>query len=370
MRRVLRSTVSTALAIALFAAVPWPASAEAPGDTISATEPSSYDLPEGGTVVFNPTDPAGTGATVDVATLETSGATAATADGTVTAIGDGVDVSATSPTGEDITSLQHEVTIIPGTEDQPATDEMTPAIELTFPVSAADIAGIDPATLGVYSRESADDPWTWVPSAYDSDLGAVVAQSDHLSEFTVMGAPAVAASACRPPGSLLDPDDLVGGRLERRPLQRACSSATSVATSSQDELVDECSTRTCLITRDASSRRVARRRARTSSRNFERGHRHDARLQRVQLVPRGTANDAPGARADGGIVAWSANNAASTGLANTGQDRDREVTRAARTRAAVNPTDCFAVLCVRQSVPGTYAARSSCCSSTTTTTGR
>ena len=137
--------------------------------------------------MFKPTDPAGTGATVDVATLDTTGATAETAetaDGTVTAIGDGVEISATAPSGADISSLQHDVTIIPGTDDGPATDEVTPAIELTFPVSAEDIAGIDLATLGVYSREESGDPWTSVPSAYDPALGAVVAQSDHLSEFT------------------------------------------------------------------------------------------------------------------------------------------------------------------------------------------
>jgi hypothetical protein len=176
MSLVLRSLLSAVLAVALSASLVIPAQAEDPGDTLSASEPSTFELPDGGTVVFNPTDPAGTGATVDVAALDTSGATAETGEGPVAAIGPGVEITATAPDGEDISVLEHEVAITPATDDQPAIGEMTPAIELSFPVTAADISGIDIATLGVYSRDSADDEWTWVPSAYDPILGAVIAQ--------------------------------------------------------------------------------------------------------------------------------------------------------------------------------------------------
>ncbi len=239
MRRLFRSSLSAVLAFALLAAVPVPADAEAPDDTISADAPSAFDLPDGGTVVFNPTDPAGAGATVEVAALETSGATATTEAGTVTALGDGVDISATSPDGEDITVLEHEITIIPPAEEGlPATDEMTPAIELTFPVSAEEIAGIDLATLGVYSREDVGAPWVWVPSAYDPDRGAVVAQSDHLSEFTVMGAPA--SSATPGPRIVLDPDADVGWATRGGVTLSEGERNDALTIRVRDRLVDDC----------------------------------------------------------------------------------------------------------------------------------
>lgn len=42
----------------------------------------------------------------------------------------------------------------------------------------------------MYSREGAGDLWLRLPSVYDPEFGKVTAQSDHLSEFTVMGATA------------------------------------------------------------------------------------------------------------------------------------------------------------------------------------
>ncbi len=252
MRLTLRAFVSGLLSFALLAAIPVPASADPVDETLSADSASTFDLPDGGEAVFNPTDPRGVGATVEVEPVETDGATAVTPDGIVVALGDGVDITATSPTGEDIPSLEHEITIIPPEDDQsPATDEMTPAIELTFPVSLEEIEGIDLATLGVYSRESVDDSWVWVPSAYDPDLGAVVAQSDHLSEFTVMGASAAAASGATVPRIALDPDNDVGwgwwnghreGELEH-------SYAVSLLVK---EMLEETCQAEVLITRDAS----------------------------------------------------------------------------------------------------------------------
>ena len=348
MRRALRSTVSTFLAIALFAAVPWPASAASPGDTISATEPSSYNLPEGGTVVFNPTDPAGTGATVDVAALDTSEASAVTAGGTVTAIGNGVDVSATSPGGEDITSLKHGVTIVPGTEDQPATDEVTPAIELTFPVSAADIAGIDPATLGVYSREKPKDPWTWVPSAYDRALGAVVAQSDHLSEFTVMGA-AASAQAAATPKIALDPDDLMGRAKWNGTVYNELQFSSAVASAVKTKLENECSA-DVLITRDASQPIVSR----TTRANLISNFGADIAMTLAFNTYNTSQTDGIarpwGIESDGGILAWSANNAASIGLGNNIKSDIVDYTGRSNTRR-LNPTTALPYSALVNSAP-------------------
>ncbi len=318
MRHVMRSTVSTVVAVAVLASVPVAAQADAPDDTVSATEPSSYDLPEGGTVVFNPTDPAGAGATVKVTKLEESDASANTIDGVVTAIGDAVDVTATSPSGEDITSLQHEVTITPGTQDEPPTDEVTPAIELTFPVSQKDLDGIDLATLGVYSRESADEEWTWVPSAYDPDLGAVVAQSDHLSEFTVMGAPAApTVSEPKPalPKVALDPDNLIGRALWHDHVYNELEFSYAVAANVKTRLEDECSAEV-LITRTDSEPIVARTTRANRISAFGADIAMTLAFNTNNAAPDGIARPWGTAR-DGGVVAWSANNAASRSLGNS-----------------------------------------------------
>ena len=337
MRCSMRSVLSAVLAAALLMVVPFPADADETGDVISADEPSAFDLPDGGTVVFNPTDPAGAGATVEVVPLETSGATATTANGDVTAIGDGVDISATSPSGEDIARLEHEVIITPSAEEGlPATDEMTPAIELTFPLTADDIAGIDLATLGVYSREGAGDPWTWVPSAYDADLGAVVAQSDHLSEFTVMGAPEDPAAGDPAAGDptptptpspspepdpgpdlprvALDPDDLIGRAKWNGTTYNELQFSAAVAAAVKTKLEDECSAEV-LVTRDASTPIMSRTTRANLITNFDADIAMTLAFNVYNTAPDGIARPW-GVRKDGGIVAWSASNGPSIQLGN------------------------------------------------------
>ncbi|MCB2411983.1 DUF6531 domain-containing protein [Demequina sp. TTPB684] len=340
MRRSLRSTVSAVVAGALLVAVPVAVEADEPDGTLSATDPSSYDLPEGGTVVFNPTDPAGTGATVEVATLDTSGATAAAADGEVAAIGDGVEITATTPGGDDITVLEHDVVITPATEELPALNEVTPAIELTFPVLPENIEGIDLSTLGVYSRENADEPWVWVPSAYDPELGAVVAQSDHLSEFTVMGSQqnAMAATAAGQgvPRIALDPDDLVGKARWNGTNYNELQFSASVATEVKNRLVAECSAEV-LITRDASTPFVNRTTRANLIRNFDADIAMTLAFNTYNTAPDGIARPW-GIESDGGIVAWSANNSASIGLGNSIKSNIANYTgRSDRRR--LNPTD-------------------------------
>ena len=315
MLSLLRQTVSAVLAFALLAAVPTAAHAEAPERHHFGYRSVDYDLPDGGTVVFNPTDPAGAGATVDIEELNTEGATADTPEGAVSAIGDGVDIKATSPAGDNITNLEHQVTIIPGTEDEPPTGEMTAAIELTFPVTSEDIAGIDPSSLGVYSRESADEEWTWVPSAYDPDLGAVVAQSDHLSEFTVMGAPASASpTGAAVPRIALDPDDLIGRAKWNGHTYNELQFSYSVATAVKARLEEQCSAEV-LITRTDAQPIVSRTTRANRISNFDADIAMTLAFNTYNTAPDGIARPW-GIERDGGIVAWSANNSASRRLGN------------------------------------------------------
>ena len=320
MQRALRSMSSMTLASAFLVVLAMPATAgtQSTDNTISASEPSSFEIPGGGTVVFNPTDPNAVGASVDVAPLNVAGATAQTPGGDVVAIGDGVEVTVTSPAGDSVTSIEHAVTITPGSADGPAVADLTPAIELTFPVAEADIAGIDRATLGVYSRETADEPWVWVPSAYDAERGAVVAQSDHLSEFTVMGAPVEQDSTSngRAPRIALDPDDLVGRALWNGQVYNELQFSYAVATEVQARLQAECSAEV-LITRTADDAVVSRTTRANLIKNF------DADI--AMTLAFNTYNSSPtdgiarpwGIEQDGGVIAWAANNSASTMLGNS-----------------------------------------------------
>lgn len=63
---------------------------------------------------------------------------------------------------------------------------------------------IDPASVRVMTRENAGEAWTELPSYFDPETKRVRAESDHLSQFVVIGTPFVP-----PPGPrvVLDPDD-------------------------------------------------------------------------------------------------------------------------------------------------------------------
>ena len=318
MRSSVRVSISGVLSFALLAAISVPANADPVDETLTADSASTFDLPDGGEAVFNPTDPRGVGATVEVTPVEMDGATAVTPDGIVVAlVGDGVDISATSPTGEDIAVLQHGVEIIAPPEGESGyVDEMTPAIELTFPVAPEDLAGLDLTTLGVYSRENANDPWVWVPSAYDSDLGAVVAQTDHLSEFTVMGAPAAApAASTQLPRIALDPDNLVGRALWNGQVVNELTYSYAVAQAVEAELESTCGAEV-MITRTSSTPTVSRTTRANLIRNFNADIAMTLAFNTYNVNPATGIAEPWGVRGDGGVVAYAASNSPSLALGN------------------------------------------------------
>lgn len=147
-------------------------------------------------------------------------------DLSLTAAGDAAEVSAASETGGTVVGAAVEITALQGdgsevtefpAEVETVTDEhgvestaaITPGIALGFDVDQAAVrqAGLDPATLRIYTRESDGEPWLQLPSYFDADEGRVVGESDHLSQFVVIGVKFVP-----PPGPriVLDPDDDYG----------------------------------------------------------------------------------------------------------------------------------------------------------------
>ena len=255
MFRCARAAMGGLVVLALVVAGSATAIAAEPGPVLTPGQNLAVELPDGASADFHPVDPAASGGEVQAVQLDVHVATAVSADGTVSALGEGVQISAKAPDGTGLTSFQHDVTVQPATKDTPAyVSDFIAGVELTFPVTAEQLAGVDPATLGIWSRESATDKWTWVPSAYDPKLGAVVAQSDHLSEFALMAAPAAATTG---PRIALDPDDNLGHALWNGTVYGELPLSYDVATQVKAKLESECGA-DVLITRDASTAFVSR----------------------------------------------------------------------------------------------------------------
>ncbi len=314
MSTAVRFALTTTLTAALVAGVVTPVYATDDSLLVEG-ESTSIALPEGGEVDFNVVDQATDGATVEAEPIEVEGATAETADGAVVSLTDGVSIVATDAVGGDVTEFEHQVTVVEETEDTPAyVSEFVPAIELTFPISEEQLSEVDVASLGVYSRESEDDEWTWVPSAYDPELGAVVAQSDHLSEFIVMAAPAAAVPDPTIPRIALDPDDALGRALWNGHVYNELQFSHAVATAVKARLENECLAEV-LITRNSSTAFVARTTRSNRIRNFDADIAMTLAFNNYNTASDGIARPW-GISRDGGVVAWSASNSASTRLGN------------------------------------------------------
>ncbi len=314
MHTVARSILTAMLTAALAIGVVTPVYA-VDDSLLLEGESTTIALPDGGEADFNVVDQATDGASVEAEPIAVEGATAETIDGDVFALSDGVSIVATDAAGEDISDFEHDVTIVEATEDTPAyVSEFIPAIELTFPISEEQLAEVDVASLGVYSRESEDDEWQWVPSAYDAELGAVVAQSDHLSEFTVMAAPAAVAPDPTVPRIALDPDDALGKALWNGTVYNELQFSHAVATAVKARLENECLAEV-LITRNSSTAFVARTTRSNRIRNFDADIAMTLAFNNYNTASDGIARPW-GISRDGGVVAWSASNSASTRLGN------------------------------------------------------
>ncbi|MGO4652262.1 polymorphic toxin type 43 domain-containing protein [Arthrobacter sp. 2RAF22] len=123
-----------------------------------------------------------------------------------------VAVTATDPSGKGVTSFPADPTIVKNDKGPAVVTAVTPGVALELGIDASKIgdaskpdpAKIDPATVRIMTRENPGDPWTALPSFYDAKTGKVKGESDHLSQFVVIGTPFVPPAG---PRVVLDPDD-------------------------------------------------------------------------------------------------------------------------------------------------------------------
>lgn len=125
-----------------------------------------------------------------------------------TVVSDVIEITATDAGGERLTSFPadlHDVSDDESDGSAPVYD-VTPGISLALDVDPdrVAVAGVDPATLQIYTRSDPGDPWSLLPSYFDAETNAVRGESDHLSQFVVIGMPFVPAPG---PRIVLDPDN-------------------------------------------------------------------------------------------------------------------------------------------------------------------
>lgn len=122
-------------------------------------------------------------------------------------VSDPVEITALDGSGEEQTSFPAKrVDTRGGGGKGPVVSDVVPGLALSLKpdAKAVETAGVDLATLRIYTREGAGDPWVELPSYYDKKSGLVKGESTHLSQFVVIGTKFVP-----PPGPVvvLDPDN-------------------------------------------------------------------------------------------------------------------------------------------------------------------
>ncbi|WP_058622536.1 DUF6531 domain-containing protein [Microbacterium testaceum] len=120
-----------------------------------------------------------------------------------------VEIRAHTDDGDDVTQFPASYTLAKDASGIEVAKDVIPGVRLRLDVDVDALrrAGVDVSSLRVYSRENAGDPWRQLPSYFDADAGTVAAESEHLSQFVVIGTPVQTTPV---PRIVLDPDDDVG----------------------------------------------------------------------------------------------------------------------------------------------------------------
>jgi YD repeat-containing protein len=123
-------------------------------------------------------------------------------------VSDPVEIVALDDAGEKVTSFPAELIDVPDDDPDhgPMVKDVVPGIALEFDLDLKriDEAGVDTSTLRIYTRSASTEPWTELPSYFDPETETVKGESDHLSQFVVIGTPAPDPAR---PVVVLDPDN-------------------------------------------------------------------------------------------------------------------------------------------------------------------
>jgi len=185
---------------------PDPTPAPTPVGAVTPGESSTVDAPDLGTTIDFSGHEISEPLDVTVAPLPQTVADSAAAETSALVLTAPFDVTATTDAGIEVTSFPADPTILDPDAVQPVVVDVTPGVAVSIAVSSEQLQGIDPTSVRIVTREHGGEPWLELPSFYDEELGAAVAQSDHLSQFAVIGTPFVPTG----PRIVLDPDDDVG----------------------------------------------------------------------------------------------------------------------------------------------------------------
>jgi RHS repeat-associated protein len=174
-----------------------------------------------------------------------------------TVVSDPVEISAEDARGKNVTSFPAKAVNTRGGGDKgPVVSDVIPGVSLALrpDMDLVKANKLDPATLQIYTRENAGEPWTALPSYFDARAGVVRGESSHLSQFVVVGIPFPV-----PPGPVvvLDPDNDEGHVSSPAPPVTELPFNMDLATRVQSLLQNDCHAKVYL-TRDASNPMVSR----------------------------------------------------------------------------------------------------------------
>lgn len=127
--------------------------------------------------------------------------------GAGTPVSDPVEIRATDASDVPVTQFPaKQVNTRGGGDKGPLVSDVVPGVSLELKPDLGLVKSkkLNPATLQIYTRESAGEAWTPLPSYFDAKAGVVKGASTHLSQFVVIGIPFPV-----PPGPVivLDPDN-------------------------------------------------------------------------------------------------------------------------------------------------------------------
>jgi RHS repeat-associated protein len=174
-----------------------------------------------------------------------------------TVVSDPVEITAKNADGKTVTQFPAKAVNTRGGGDKgPIVSDVIPGVKLALKPDTALVksAKVDPSTLQIYTRETAGDPWTALPSYYDKKTGVVRGESSHLSQFVVIGTPFPLPAR---PVIVLDPDNDEGHVSTPAPPVTELPYNMALAQGLQSRLQTDCLA-SVYLTRDASNPMVSR----------------------------------------------------------------------------------------------------------------